>query len=64
MNFKPLIGLAAVAVCSHAAAQITFYERDHFRGQTFATGQSVSNFKRAGFNDQASSVVVLSLIHI
>jgi uncharacterized protein YcfJ len=58
MNFKPLLGFAAVAVCSHAAAQITFYEKDHFRGQTFATSQRVSNFKRAGFNDEASSVVV------
>ena len=58
MNFKPLLGLAAVAVCSQAAAQITFYERDHFRGRTFATSQAVSNFKRAGFNDAASSVVV------
>ena len=58
MNYKPLLGLAAVAVCTHAAAQITFYEGDHFRGRTFATSQPVSNFKQAGFNDQASSVVV------
>ena len=58
MNFKPLLGLAAIAVCSQAAASITFYERDHFRGRTFATSQSVSNFKHAGFNDTASSVVV------
>jgi len=58
MNYKPLIGLAAVAVCSHAAAQITFYEKDHFRGHTFATAHTVSNFKSAGFNDRASSVVV------
>ena len=58
MNSKPLLGLAAVAFCTHAAAQITFYESDHFRGRTFATSQPVSNFKQAGFNDQASSVVV------
>ena len=58
MNCKPLLGLAAVAVCTHAAAQITFYEKDHFRGQTFATSQAVSNFKRTGFNNEASSVVV------
>ena len=58
MNCKPLLGLAAVAFCSQAAAQITFYERDYFRGRTFATSQPVANFKRAGFNDQASSVVV------
>jgi len=58
MKYKPLFGLAAIVVCSHAAAQITFYEKDHFRGHTFATAQSVSNFKNAGFNDRASSVVV------
>jgi len=58
MNRKSLLGLAAVAVCTHAAAQITFYEKDHFRGQTFATSQAVSNFKRTGFNNEASSVVV------
>ena len=58
MNRKSLLGLAAVAVCTHAAAQITFYEKDHFRGETFATSQAVSNFKRTGFNNEASSVVV------
>jgi len=58
MNYKPVLGLAAVAFCTHAAAQITFYEAEHFRGRTFATNQPVSNFKQAGFNDQASSVVV------
>ena len=35
MNYKPLLGLAAVAVCTHAAAQVTFYEKEHFRGHTF-----------------------------
>ena len=58
MNYKPLLGLAAVAVCTHAAAQVTFYENEHFRGHTFGTAHSVSNFKSVGFNDQASSVVV------
>ena len=58
MNCKPLLGLAAVAVCTHAAAQITFYEQDHFRGSTFATSKAISNFKRTSFNNEASSVVV------
>ena len=56
-TLRPLLGLAAVAFASHAAAQITFYEGDGFRGRTFAA-QQVSNFERAGFNDRASSVVV------
>lgn len=58
MNLKPLVGLAAVAFSSYAAAQITFYENDGFRGRTFATSQPIQNFKRVGFNDNASSVVV------
>lgn len=58
MNYKSLIGLAAVAVCTQAAAQITFYENEGFSGRTFATSRPVRNFERAGFNDRASSVVV------
>jgi uncharacterized protein YcfJ len=42
-----------------ASAQITFYENEGFQGRTFTTGQQVGNFERYGFNDRASSVVVL-----
>lgn len=41
------------------AAQVTFYEREGFRGQSFTTGKPVGNFERYGFNDRASSAVVL-----
>lgn len=41
-----------------AAAQITFYERDDFRGRSFTTDRPVGNFERFGFNDRASSVDV------
>lgn len=41
------------------AAHITFYEHEGFAGQSFNTEEPVSDFSRHGFNDRASSVVVL-----
>ena len=38
--------------------QITFYERDNFRGRSFTTNGAIDNFQNSGFNDRASSVVV------
>lgn len=55
---KTALALTAVAVASHAAAQVTFYEQDGFQGRTFTTQRQVANFERFGFNDRASSVVV------
>jgi uncharacterized protein YcfJ len=39
--------------------QVTFFENDGFRGRSFTTEKQVNNFQRAGFNDRASSVVVI-----
>lgn len=47
-----------VIVAPTPAAQITFYEREGFAGQSFTTTQQIGNFERFGFNDRASSVVV------
>lgn len=59
-HLKTLLALAGLAVAAQAAAQVTFYEEENFRGQSFtATGQ-VRNFARDGFNDRASSVEVAS----
>lgn len=40
------------------SAQITFYEREGYRGRSFSTEEQIRNFKRGGFNDRASSVIV------
>ena len=48
----------AAAFSTHAAAQITFYEKESFAGRSFTTQQRIGNFERFGFNDRASSVVV------
>lgn len=42
-----------------AVPQITLYENEGFQGQTFTTEQQVGNFQRHGFNDRASSAIVL-----
>jgi uncharacterized protein YcfJ len=41
------------------ASQVIFYENEDFQGRTFTTEKQVDNFAREGFNDRASSVVVL-----
>lgn len=55
---RAALGAFALLLATPAAAQITFYERDDFRGRAFSTDRPVANFERYGFNDRASSVVV------
>lgn len=57
---KSLIVASSLVVAGHAAAQITFYEADNFRGRTFSVNNQQRNFSQIGFNDRASSVVVES----
>jgi len=62
MNTKLRIALAlgGLAFSAQAAAQVTFYERESFQGRSFtAQQQRVGNFERYGFNDRASSAVVM-----
>jgi uncharacterized protein YcfJ len=53
------LAVAAVAISAQAAAEVTFYEREGFQGRSFTTDKRVGNFERVGFNDRASSVVVI-----
>lgn len=41
------------------SGQITFFERNGFQGRSFNSERDVVNFERFGFNDRASSVMVL-----
>src|SRR5204863_6420283 len=52
------LALAAALVAGRASADVTFYEHDNFSGRAFTTQEPVENFRRFGFNDRASSVVV------
>jgi uncharacterized protein YcfJ len=59
MPFRFTMVAAGMAIASQAAAQIIFYENEGFQGRSFTAKQQVGNFQRYGFNDRASSVVVL-----
>lgn len=53
-----LLGASAVLLSAQALAQITFYEGQDFHGRAFTTNKRQPDFRRYGFNDRASSVVV------
>jgi uncharacterized protein YcfJ len=55
---RQAMAVAGLVIASQAAAEITFYEHEGYEGRSFNTEEQVSNFKRIGFNDRASSAVV------
>ena len=57
-SLRAVLAISAIAVAGHAAAEITFYEGEGYRGRVFSTDTMVPNMARTGFNDRASSVVV------
>lgn len=57
--FKTALAIATLALAGQALAQATFYEHEDFQGRSFTSQSRVDNFQRSGFNDRASSVVVL-----
>lgn len=56
---RNVLAIAGLAVATQAAAQLTFYERQGFEGRSFTTSKQIGNFERYGFNDRASSVMVV-----
>ena len=58
ISLKTAMGIAGLVVATQAAAQVTFYSRDDFRGQSFTADRNIRNMEREGFNDRASSAVV------
>ncbi|MFT3906208.1 MAG: beta/gamma crystallin-related protein [Steroidobacteraceae bacterium] len=59
MNRTMMSMLGALALSTGAqAAGITFYEGENFHGRAFTTAGRVENFRRYGYNDAASSVIV------
>lgn len=57
-KLKSSLAISALVLTGQAFAQVTFYEYEDFRGRAFKTSQPLANFKRAGSNDRASSVIV------
>jgi len=61
MNNKLIaaLALASLAFAGQAAAQLIVYENEGFTGRSYRTDAEIGNFKRHGFNDRASSAIVL-----
>lgn len=57
-SVKAVLGITMTIATSQALAQITFYEREGFRGRPFMAARTMPNLAREGFNDRASSVIV------
>jgi len=56
--WKTTLGAAALAFCGLAMADVTFYEHENYNGRSFTVQDPIGDFRRIGFNDRASSVVV------
>ena len=56
---RSALAVATMAISAQAAAEVIFYERESFQGESFTAKKQVGNFGRVGFNDRASSAVVL-----
>ena len=57
-RLKIAIISAGLILATQAAAQVTFYEGEDFRGVSFRVDTTIRNFAPLGFNDRASSAVV------
>ncbi|UCV21069.1 beta/gamma crystallin-related protein [Ferribacterium limneticum] len=59
-RLRNILAMVCLAISTAAAADVTFYEREGFAGESFSTDRQIGNFERFGFNDRASSVIVRS----
>ncbi len=59
-RLRNILGVACIAIASHADADVTVYERDGLAGHSFSSESRCGNFERFGFNNRASSVIVTS----
>jgi uncharacterized protein YcfJ len=57
---KTLVALSALAIVNQATSQVLFYENPNFQGRSVTTDKALDNFSRSGFNDRASSIIVLN----
>jgi uncharacterized protein YcfJ len=58
MTLKAFLAVTAIGFAAQAAAQVTFYEGEGFRGRAFTVDKEMWNLDRTGFNDRARSAVV------
>jgi uncharacterized protein YcfJ len=58
MKLRTAVGIAALGLSTLAAAQVTFYEFEGFRGRSFTVDALTPNFDPLGYNDRARSAIV------
>src|SRR5262245_11441427 len=55
---RTLLLAAGVVMAGQAAAEVTLFTGDDFRGRSFTTDRTVWNLDHSGFNDRVSSIIV------
>ncbi len=58
-TIQALMGITTLAFSVHAAAQVTLHENEGFQGRSFSSQERSPNLQRSGFNDRASSAIVV-----
>ena len=59
-HLKYWAALSVLAIAGQTSAQVLFYEHNDFQGRSVTTDKAMDNFTRSGFNDKASSIIVLN----
>lgn len=54
-----LLGMTTLAFGVQAAAQVTLHENEGFQGRSLSSQQRAPNLQRSGFDDRASSAIVV-----
>ena len=57
-QLRNALAIAGIAIAAQATAQVTFYEREGFSGDSFSSEKRLGDFGRYGFNGRAWSAVV------
>src|SRR4051794_13058602 len=57
-KFMLAASAAAILAAGHAAAQVTLYSGEGYRGRAVTIDKEARNLERIGFNDRAASAVV------
>lgn len=60
-SIRSLFAIAAAALATQAAAQVTFYDQPQYEGRFFRTEAHVEDLTRTGMNNRASSIEVVGL---
>lgn len=56
--WKMALAAGAAIIVTHAAAQVSFFEREDFQGQAFTTDRPIQDMRSLGYSERIGSVVV------